>query len=138
MADSVVVIENFEAWRRAIKQLDAGLDREVKDAFLEIGDKVADDASTIAKAKLRVNPDGDGIVLSKTIKPKVRMKDVVIQARAKRKKGKNAPYAYPAIYEYGSGGAKAFLAPAVRKNLKFIESEFARAIEETAIKAGFR
>jgi hypothetical protein len=87
---------------------------------------------------MAVNPDGDGVVLSKTIKPKVRMSDVVIQARAKRRKGKNAPYAYPAIYEYGSGGAKAFLAPAVRKNLKFIESEFVRAIEETAIKAGYR
>jgi hypothetical protein len=101
MADSVVVIENFQAWRRAIKQLDAGLDREVKDAFLQIGDEVAKDASAIARAKMAVNPDG-------------------------------------AIYEYGSGGAKAFLAPAVRKNLKFIESEFVRAIEETAIKAGYR
>jgi hypothetical protein len=144
MTDQLVVVENFTQWRKAVKELDAGLDKELKAGLKAIGSKV----STKAQAEAA----GRGLVktgeLVRKISPSVTQKGVAIVSKAKRpassgkRKSRYAgkPFPYPMVYEYGGrggAGSRAFLAPAVQKSSALIKSELEKVIETTASKAGF-
>ena len=148
MTDQLVVVENFTQWRKAVKELDAGLDKELKAGLKAIGSKVATKAQGEAAAK-GLFKTGE---LIRKISPSVTQKGVAIAAKAKRpatngKRGRSRyagqPFAYPAVYEFGGRldgnktGPRAFLAPAVQKSSQLIMSELERVIETTASKAGF-
>ena len=144
MADQLVVVENFTQWRRAVKQLDAGLDKELKAGLKAIGSKVTTKAQAEAGAKGLVKT-GE---LIRKISPSVTQKGVAIVSKAKRpasngkRKSRYAgkPFPYPMVYEYGGRGkstSRAFLAPAVQKSSELIMSELEKVIETTASKAGF-
>jgi hypothetical protein len=145
MADQLVVVENFTQWRKAVKQLDAGLDKELKAGLKAIGSKVTTKAQAEAGAKGLVKT-GE---LIRKISPSVTQKGVAIVSKAKRpasngkRKSRYAgkPFPYPMVYEYGGRGkstSRAFLAPAVQKSSELIMSELEKVIETTASKAGFK
>lgn len=144
MTDQLVVVENFTQWRKAVKQLDAGLDKELKAGLKAIGSKVTTKAQAEAGAKGLVKT-GE---LIRKISPSVTQKGVAIVSKAKRpasngkRKSRYAgkPFPYPMVYEYGGRGkstSRAFLAPAVQKSSELIMSELEKVIETTASKAGF-
>jgi hypothetical protein len=145
MADQLVVVENFTQWRKAVKELDAGLDKELKVGLKAIGSKVTTKAQAEAGAKGLVKT-GE---LMRKISPSVTQKGVAIVSKAKRpassgkRKSRYAgkPFPYPMVYEYGGrggSGSRAFLAPAVQKSSELIMSELEKVIETTASKAGFK
>ena len=145
MTDQLVVVENFSQWRKAVKELDAGLDKELKAGLKAIGSKVTTKAQAEAGAKGLVKT-GE---LIRKISPSVTQKGVAIVSKAKRpassgKRGASRyagkPFPYPMVYEYGGrggSGSRAFLAPAVQKSSQLIMSELEKVIETTASKAGF-
>jgi hypothetical protein len=151
MTDQLVVVENFTQWRKAVKELDAGLDKELKVGLKAIGSKVTTKAQAEAGAKGLLKT-GD---LIKKIAPSVTQKGVAIVSKAKREsspgtrkfrdgRGRSRyagkPFPYPMVYEYGGrggSGSRAFLAPAVQKSSQLIMSELEKVIETTASKAGF-
>ena len=148
MADQLVVVENFTQWRKAVKELDAGLDKELKAGLKSIGSKVTTKAQAEAARKGLVKT-GE---LVRKISPSVTQKGVAIVSKAKRpassgkRKSRYAgkPFPYPAVYEYGgrgklnTAGPRAFLAPGVQKSSALIRSELEKVIETTASKAGFK
>ena len=147
MANGLILIEDYAKWRRAVKELDTGLDKELKAGLRQIGVKVSDKAKSEAAGKGLV---ATGQLVSK-IAPSVRLKDVVIAAKAKRpasdgsRGGRYAgkPFPYPAVYEYGgrsgSGtGPRAFLAPAVQKSQDLIRDELLKVMDNTARDAGWQ
>jgi hypothetical protein len=145
MADQLVVVENFTQWRKAVKELDAGLDKELKAGLKAIGSKVSTKAQAEAASRGLVKT-GE---LVRKISPSVTQKGVAIVSKAKRpassgKRGPSRyagkPFPYPMVYEYGARGgtgSRAFLAPAVQKSSALIKSELEKVIETTASKAGF-
>ena len=141
MTDSrqLVVIENYADFRKKLKALEPGLDKEVKAGMRKIGKKVATQAKAIAGVK-GLNRSGE---LIRKIAPSVRMDGTTIRAKAVRKEGRNAPFAYPAVYEYGgrggdSVGPRAFLEPAVEAMWDDIQQEVEHLVDETMRKAGWR
>ena len=148
MADGLILVEDYAKWRRAVKELDTGLEKELKAGLRQLGVKVSDKAKSEAASKGLV-ATGE---LMRKISPSVRMKDVVIAAKAKRpassgsRGGRYAgkPFPYPAIYEYGgrSGGSatgpRAFLAPAVEKSSDLIREELTKVMDNTARDAGWK
>ena len=148
MADGLILVEDYAKWRRAVKELDTGLDKELKAGLRQLGVKVSDKAKTEAASKGLV---ASGQLISK-IAPSVRLRDVVIAAKAKRpassgsRGGRYAgkPFPYPAVYEYGGrsgGGAtgpRAFLAPAVQKSSDLIRDELLKVMDNTARNAGWQ
>ena len=148
MADGLILIEDYAKWRRAVKELDTGLDKELKAGLRQIGVKVSDKAKSEAAGKGLV---ATGQLVSK-IAPSVRLKDVVIAAKAKRpasdgsRGGRYAgkPFPYPAVYEYGGRGGgsgtgpRAFLAPAVQKSQDLIRDELLKVMDNTARDAGWQ
>ena len=148
MADGLILVEDYAKWRKAVKELDTGLEKELKAGLRQLGVKVSDKAKSEAASKGLV-ATGE---LMRKISPSVRMKDVVIAAKAKRpassgsRGGRYAgkPFPYPAIYEYGgrSGGSatgpRAFLAPAVEKSSDLIREELTKVMDNTARDAGWK
>ena len=148
MANGLILIEDYAKWRRAVKELDTGLDKELKAGLRQIGVKVSDKAKSEAAGKGLV---ATGQLVSK-IAPSVRLKDVVIAAKAKRpasdgsRGGRYAgkPFPYPAVYEYGGRGGgsgtgpRAFLAPAVQKSQDLIRDELLKVMDNTARDAGWQ
>lgn len=147
MADGLILIEDYAKWRKAVKELDTGLDKELKAGLRQLGVKVSDKAKAEAASRGLV-ATGE---LMRKISPSVRMKDVVIAAKAKRpassgsRGGRYAgkPFPYPAVYEYGgrdgSGtGPRAFLAPAVQKSSDLIRDELVKVMDNTARDAGWK
>lgn len=147
MANDLILIEDFAAWRRSVKNLDDGLDKQVKKGLKDIGVKVSDKAKGEVSARGLVKT---GEMMRK-IAPTVRAKEVAIVAKAKRppSSGKRGgryagkPFPYPMVYEYGgrsSGGVgpRAFLAPAVEKSLDVIRNELLEVIDDTARAAGWK
>lgn len=135
----LVVIENYKEWRQAVKKLDSGLDKEVKAGMRQIGKEVSTQAKAIAGTKGLV---ASGELIRK-ISPAVRMDGTVIRAKAMRKTGRNSPFPYPAVYEYGQRGAgstgpRAFLAPAIDASMDDIREGIERIMDETARKAGWK
>jgi len=133
VAESTVVVENFAGWRKSIKDLDTGLDKELKQGLRTIGVKVTTRAKEWARAQGLV-ASGD---LVRKIAPSVTQKGVAIVAKAKR-----GTFAYPAVYEYGgrgnlAAGPRAFLTPAVKASEALIRDELGKVIDEVSRKAGF-
>jgi hypothetical protein len=146
MAD-LVLVEDYARWRRAIKELDTGLDKELKQGLKSVGVKVSDKAKAEVAAKGLVNT-GE---LMRKISPTVRAKDVAIVSKAKRppsdgsRGGRYAgkPFPYGFVYEYGGRGAagtgpRAFLRPGVEKSKDVIVQGFTEVLDDTARKAGFK
>lgn len=145
----VILIEDYNAWRKAVKALDKNLDKEVKVGLKKIGTKVATKAQKEAEAR-GFSPSGD---LVKKLKPSVKMKSLDVIEKAKRPpaqqpglrggKTTRADYPYPYVYEYGgrtAGGSRvqrAFLAPAVEASTTIILDGLSDVMTETARKAGF-
>lgn len=139
MSENLVVIENYAEFRKKLKALEPGLDKEVKVGMRKIGKKVATQAKAIAGVK-GLYDSGE---LIRKIAPSVRMDGTTIRAKAMRKTGKRAPYPYPAIYEYGgrgggSTGPRAFLGPAVEAMQDDIRQEVEHLVDETMRKAGWK
>ncbi len=133
MAETTIVVENFAAWRKSIKELDTGLDKELKQGLRTVGVKVTTRAKEWARAQ--------GLVASgelvRKIAPSVTAKGVAIVAKAKR-----GTFAYPAVYEYGgrrggTTGPRAFLAPAAKASESLIREELGKVMDEVSRKAGF-
>jgi hypothetical protein len=152
MSNDLIVVNNLALWRKAVKELDTGLDAEVKVGLKSIGTKVATKAGLVAQSK-GLRKSGD---LIQKIKPSVTQKGVAVIEKATRKASPgNRPrnggrsryagmeFAYPSIYEYGgrvNGGAtgpRAFLQPALEGSISMIQQELSKVIEKTASKAGF-
>ena len=148
MADGLILVEDYARWRKAVKELDTGLDSELKAGLNRLGVKVADKAKDEARSK---GLYATGQLVNK-IASKARMKDVAIVDTAKRKASKGSrggryagkPFPYPAVYEYGgrSGGSatgpRAFLAPAVAKSQDLIRDELVKVMDNTARDAGWK
>ena len=149
MADQLVVVENFTQWRKAVKELDAGLDKELKAGLKAIGSKVTTKAQAEAARKGLVKT-GE---LVRRIAPSVTQRSVDIVAKAKRpasngSRGRSRyagqPFSYPAVYEYGrrgkvnATGPRAFLRPGLQKAGPQIAKELENVIKSTVSKAGFK
>jgi len=145
----VILIPEYNAWRRSVKALDKNLDKEVKVGLKKIGVKVATKAQQEAQAR-GFSASGD---LVKKLKPSVKMTSLDIIEKAMRPPAKRpglrggkttrAEYPYPYIYEYGGGTAgssrvnRAFLAPAVEASTTVILDGLSDVMTETARMAGF-
>jgi hypothetical protein len=147
MADGLILVEDYAKWRRAVKELDTGLDKELKAGLRQLGVKVS--------KKAKGEADNQGLIatgeLMRKISPSVRMNEVVIAAKAKRPASSGArggryarkPFPYPMVYEFGgrgegSTGPRAFLAPAVQKSQDLIRDELLKVMDNTARDAGWQ
>jgi hypothetical protein len=161
-SEGLVVIENFEAWKKSIKELDKGLARELNKGLKSVGHIVASKAADIAESKglhktgelvnlLRLPGVGQATTVTKSA--------VIVKAKAMRpvpathrnfRDGRGAsrysgkPFNYPSVYEYGKRGAgtgvgpRAFLAPGLAATQGKVMHAMEEVIAETVRKAGFK
>lgn len=138
-----VIVQDYAAFRRKVKNLDDGLDKELKLALRDIGRQVSTDAGERARS-LGLKRTGD---LAKKISPSVRMDAVDIVSKAQRPAAKRPglrggrttrdSYPYPMVYEYGTRRGRPFLAPTVEASEDIIAKQLQEALDDTARKAGW-
>jgi hypothetical protein len=101
--NATVRVTGLRELQRSLKKADSDLYPRVREELKAIGEIVA--------AEARSGATGIGLVLTGrlvgSIKPKVRMKDVVVQATAKQR-----GFNYPVRYEFGDRN-RPFLVPAL-------------------------
>lgn len=166
MARDLIVWNNLLQFQKALKELDTGLDVELREKLKVAGETVAEQAEAEARAN-GLYSTRDAVHLAEKNVPHATMSQVVIRNKATR-----GGFRYPGIYEYGGAevrgthgkysrirnrseqgerlrqqygrsklagyGPRAFLAPAVIKKLPEFEEQMVKAMDETARKAGFR
>lgn len=139
-----IIVQDYAAFRRKVKDLDKNLDKELKEGLREIGREVSTDAGERARA-IGLQRTG---ALAKKISPSVKMKSVDIVSKAKRPPADRpglrggrfggTAYPYPMVYEYGGKGkARPFLAPTVEASEDIIGKQLEEVLNDTARKAGW-
>lgn len=161
----LIIWENLKELQKHLKELDTGLDKELREKLKVAGQTVAEQAKEEALSR-GLYSTRDAVHLAEKNVPHATMSQVVIRNKATR-----GGFRYPGIYEYGGAelrathgklsrirnrseqgarlkqsgtslvpglGPRAFLAPAVVKKLPEFEKQLELAIDETARKAGFK
>jgi hypothetical protein len=115
--DNITVhLEGLEPLLAAFERMPIITKRELRRELLEIADNVAKKAEGFAVGQGLVDddhaPKGGG--LADRIKPRLSGSQVLVVDSARRASPKYpGGYPYPALYEFGHGGARAFMRPAV-------------------------
>ncbi len=159
----LIVYKNLSQFQKNLKELGTGLEKELRDKLKVAGGEVADQAKAEAISQQLV---GKTRKLSTQIAAMATTRQVVIRSKANRKgfkypgiyefggadaRGthgmlkaiKNRSAQGERLRKAGTAkvpgyGPRAFMAPAVIKKLPEFEKQMAKAIDETARKAGFK
>lgn len=130
---SNIEIRGTRELSRAFRTMSAELKLEAKAELRVAARGVADEAKNIATAKGLV---ATGALRSR-IKPSVRGGMAFVrETAATPSAGYPAGYPYPRVYEFGHGGARAFLRPALEAKSPEITLGFERLIERLSLKNG--
>lgn len=111
-----LLLEGFEELAKDFKAAGNDARKEFRDSLKPIGKVVAGRAAIVASAKGLIGKKPHGDYTTGQLVKKLRQagavsvanKGVTVTAKATRN-----GYPYPSIYEYGRGGARAFLEPAL-------------------------
>lgn len=120
-------VEGLRDLQRDLNKVNKAAKGEVREGLKAVGRIVQDEARLIAKVR-GLHDTGQ---LRRKITPAVTQQAVFIRANAKR-----AGYPYPAVYEYGRGGARAFLLPAAQRKSREVEQAMERWLDALLDKSG--
>lgn len=110
-----------------LRQLDKAARRGVRARLREVGRMVATEAKAQAEAR-GLRKSGE---LIRRIRPRVGTRSVqVIAAAMRRSPAYPAGYNYPRRHEYGQGGRRAFLRPALAEKREEAVAEFGRLLDD--------
>ncbi|MBT9134597.1 MAG: hypothetical protein DDT38_01336 [Firmicutes bacterium] len=129
VAGETIMLDGFKELMRAIRKMEPTLRKEMRVRLKTAGQIVSDEA----KARAR----GQGLyatgklVRSVRVGLRARSVDIVVGARRKSRKFPKG-YNYPKRYEYGEGGKRAFLRPALAAKREEAVQEFAKILDELA------
>jgi len=128
-----VKVEGFRELARDFRRMGPEARKDLRSALKPAGELVRDEARRIAGEKgLRITG-----TLIRRISVAVTSRYVAVEARAVRQNDRTR-FNYPRRYEYGSGGRRAFLGPALEhKGAQAADMVF-RAFDDLAGKYGFR
>jgi len=129
-----VQVQGLDALLAAFKQLGEGLPHELSAGLRTVARDVANDAKAIAKAN-GLHASGN---LIDHITTSVRGTVAYIVDNARRVSPKYpSGYLYPAVYEFGHGGARAFLHPAAERDQDKIVAGLEPLVDRLIAQAGF-
>lgn len=130
-----IAVRGVRELNRALKRAGVDTRRELRLEMLKISGLVAGRAREIAEAEgLR-----DSGALIARIRPGATATAAVVRESAVKKSTKwPAGFRYPAVYEYGKGGARAFLRPARDRSLVEAEELLERMIERVLVKRSLK
>lgn len=120
-------VQGLDQVVRGFRRIDGSLAREVQMELKSIAGFVADDARTYATA-IGLRDSGD---LAHGIKPFYRGATAGVRSTVKRR-----GYPYGGVYEFGKGGARAFLAPTVKRDEAKIVEAFEDMLDRLISSAG--
>ena len=128
-------IEGLNALVRDFGKMSRELRRDIRAELREAAREVADEARSIAREQGLV----DSGQLARQIKPGWRRGNVaVVRESAVRATGKNAPFRYPAVYEYGrKRGNRPFLRPALERKRVAIYARMSGLVDRLTGRYGF-
>jgi len=101
--DGTLIVNGLYDVRKALSAVAADAVKGESKALREIGDIVASEAKSVARQKGLTGTTGD---LVNKIRPSVTQSAVYVRDNAMRTSGKNAPFSYPFIWEFGGGGVR--------------------------------
>jgi len=101
--DGTLIVNGLYDVRKALSAVAADAVKGERKALREIGDIVAREAKTVARQKGLTGKTGQ---LVDKIAPAVTESAVYVRANAMRTSGKNAPFSYPRVWEFGGGGVR--------------------------------
>lgn len=128
MADTVTVkVDGLRELDRSLRKADTETRKRLRDALKDAAGVVAGEAQSIARGKGLV----DSGKLVRSIKPGLQGAGAVVRASANR-----AGYPYPAVYEFGRGGARAFLVPAAERKQDEVRDRAEQAVNQAIETAG--
>lgn len=129
MAQATVRVEGLRDLRRDLRRIDRGLDGALRDSFRSVAGVVVEESQSIAERKgLR-----DTGALIRGIKSSVTRRGIAVRSTAERK-----GFLYPAVYEFGLSGNRAFLSPAIEAKQGEVIERLEDAFEDLASRNGFR
>lgn len=123
-----VVIEGQRELDRAFATIDRGLQKELRKGLKEAARIVSVEAVSIARRNGLVRTGR----LLRGIRPGATSREVYIRSKAL-----NAGFNYAPVYEYGQGGRRAYLKPALDRKQDEAVDEIERVLDDLADKAGF-
>lgn len=131
---TAVSVSGLRELSRDFGRMSKDLRRDLRTEVKGLAGIVAEEAKSIAESK--------GLVASgrlvRMIRPGIKGSNVgVVRETAVRTSGKNAPFKYPAVYEFGGGGARAFLMPAVERKRNEVIQGVEQLLDRLADRYGF-
>ncbi len=127
IVSTTAVVEGFRPLMQAIRRLEPTLRKGMQAKLRSVGQIVADEAKATARRKGLY----DTGKLVRSIRPKVATQSVAIVAGAMRRSRKYPQgYNYPKRYEYGEGGARAFMRPALEAKQEEVTKRFLEIFDE--------
>ncbi len=124
-----VTLGGFKELVKAIRKMEPVLRKEMRVKLRAAGQVVSDEA----KAEARRQGLYDTGKLVRSIRIALRARSVRVVVGAKRKSWKFPKgYNYPKRYEYGQGGKRAFLRPALAAKQEEAVQKFAEILDELA------
>lgn len=122
-------VEGLRELRRDLRKVSKELDGEVRDGLKDVVGIVVDESKRIAERKgLR-----DTGKLIRGIKPSVTARSAKVVSTATRR-----GYRYPAVFEFGLNGNRAFMVPALEAKAGDVERKLEDVLEELFQDNGWR
>ena len=122
-----VQVEGVRELDRALRRVDKEARKSLRDELKAAAGVVAVEAQSVARSK-RLVATGK---LVRSIKPGLQGAGAVVRVGATRN-----GYRYPAVYEFGRGGARAFLRPAAERKEGEVRERAEDAMQTAIRKAG--
>ncbi|MBT9154752.1 MAG: hypothetical protein DDT39_01431 [Firmicutes bacterium] len=125
----IVVLGGFKEMMKAVRKMEPVMRKEMRTRLKTAGQIVSDEAKAQARQQ--------GLVatgkLVRSIRVGLRARSVSIVVGAKRKSRKFPKgYNYPKLHEYGDGGKRAFLRPALAVKREDAVKKFIEVLDEVA------
>ncbi len=133
MPDGAIYVKGLDQLLRDLGRMAPELRKELRGALREAAGAVSSKAKQIAESEgLRASG-----ALIRLIKPSVRGSRAYVVESATRTEGLHAPFRYPAVFEFGQGGARSFLRKAAEEELDHTVARVGAAWTHTMKKLGF-
>lgn len=127
ISNDTIAVEGLRDLMRSLKEMDKTTRKEVRAKLREVGKIVADEAKSQASSKM-TSRSGN---LIRLIKVSVTQRSVSIVAGAMKRSPKYpSGYNYPRRHEYGSGGKRAFMNPALDEKQEEVIKRFEEILDE--------
>jgi HK97 gp10 family phage protein len=127
ISNDTIAVEGLRDLMRALKEMDKTTRKEVRAKLREVGKIVADEAKSQATSKMTQRSGN----LVRSIKVSVTQRSVSIVAGALKRSAKYpSGYNYPKRHEYGSGGKRAFMNPALEDKQEEVIERFEEILDE--------